>query len=158
MRARRVVEQASLTLMLLYLSKYESNIFQSPVYIKSTSTFIMPYNTTAIPPRRDVTGQTQLPCKSHDSRQGHSMLTVTVARVKKIIALDQDIAMCSNNAAFVITIATVSRQSFIVTTKVLTMIRKCLYSIWPSKAIMWSSQSENLDEIYSIETWVRSFL
>jgi len=50
----------------------------------------MPYNTTAIPPRKDVTGQAQLP----------------LARVKKIIALDSDIAMCSNNAAFVITVAT----------------------------------------------------
>jgi len=50
----------------------------------------MPYNTDAIPPRRDVTGQAQLP----------------LARVKKIIAHDGDINMCSNNAAFVITIAT----------------------------------------------------
>jgi len=50
----------------------------------------MPYNTTAIPPRREPTGQAQLP----------------LSRVKKIIALDQDIALCSNNAAFVITVAT----------------------------------------------------
>ncbi|KAI1638107.1 histone-fold-containing protein [Biscogniauxia mediterranea] len=50
----------------------------------------MPYNTTAIPPRKEVTGQTQLP----------------LSRVKKIIAQDQDISICSNNAAFVITLAT----------------------------------------------------
>ncbi|KAI0165611.1 histone-fold-containing protein [Xylariaceae sp. FL1272] len=50
----------------------------------------MPYNTTAIPPRKEVTGQTQLP----------------LSRVKKIIAQDQDINVCSNNAAFVITLAT----------------------------------------------------
>ncbi|ORY64959.1 histone-fold-containing protein [Pseudomassariella vexata] len=50
----------------------------------------MPYNTTAIPPRKEVTGQTQLP----------------LSRVKKIIAQDPDISICSNNAAFVITIAT----------------------------------------------------
>ncbi|KAK0745028.1 histone-fold-containing protein [Apiosordaria backusii] len=50
----------------------------------------MPYNTTAIPPRKEVTGQTQLP----------------LTRVKKIIAQDQDIQVCSNNAAFVITLAT----------------------------------------------------
>ncbi|KAK4176009.1 histone-fold-containing protein [Triangularia setosa] len=50
----------------------------------------MPYNTTAIPPRKEVTGQTQLP----------------LTRVKKIIAQDQDIQICSNNAAFVITLAT----------------------------------------------------
>ncbi|KAI0970531.1 hypothetical protein F4678DRAFT_435587, partial [Xylaria arbuscula] len=50
----------------------------------------MPYNTTAIPPRKEVTGQAQLP----------------LSRVKKIIAQDQDIQVCSNNAAFVITLAT----------------------------------------------------
>jgi len=50
----------------------------------------MPYNTTAIPPRQEVTGQAQLP----------------LSRVKKIIAQDQDTHMCSNNAAFVITLAT----------------------------------------------------
>ncbi|KAK0722072.1 hypothetical protein B0T26DRAFT_825247 [Lasiosphaeria miniovina] len=50
----------------------------------------MPYNTTAIPPRKEVTGQAQLP----------------LTRVKKIIAVDPDIAICSNNAAFVITLAT----------------------------------------------------
>ncbi|ETS82656.1 hypothetical protein PFICI_04532 [Pestalotiopsis fici W106-1] len=50
----------------------------------------MPYNTSAIPPRKDVTGQTQLP----------------LSRVKKIIAQDQDVGICSNNAAFAITVAT----------------------------------------------------
>ncbi|KAK4099621.1 histone-fold-containing protein [Parathielavia hyrcaniae] len=50
----------------------------------------MPYNTTAIPPRKEVTGQTLLP----------------LTRVKKIIAVDPDISICSNNAAFVITLAT----------------------------------------------------
>ncbi|KAL2671203.1 hypothetical protein Neosp_013780 [[Neocosmospora] mangrovei] len=49
----------------------------------------MPYNTTAIPPRKEPTGQTQLP----------------LSRVKKIIAQDPDIGICSNNAAFVITLA-----------------------------------------------------
>ncbi|UNI21994.1 DNA-directed DNA polymerase [Purpureocillium takamizusanense] len=50
----------------------------------------MPYNTTAIPPRKEPTGQTQLP----------------LSRVKKIIAQDRDVVQCSNNAAFVITCAT----------------------------------------------------
>lgn len=50
----------------------------------------MPYNTTAIPPRREATGQTQLP----------------LTRVKKIVAVDPDINVCSNNAAFIITLAT----------------------------------------------------
>lgn len=50
----------------------------------------MPYNTTAIPPRKEVTGQSVLP----------------VARVKKILAQDQDINTCSANAAFIISMAT----------------------------------------------------
>ncbi|KAF7543515.1 hypothetical protein G7Z17_g10677 [Cylindrodendrum hubeiense] len=49
----------------------------------------MPYNTTAIPPRKEPTGQTQLP----------------LSRVKKIISQDPEIGICSNNAAFVITLA-----------------------------------------------------
>ncbi|KAL7921704.1 histone-fold-containing protein [Trichoderma austrokoningii] len=49
----------------------------------------MPYNTSAIPPRKEPTGQTQLP----------------LSRVKKIISQDPDVQMCSNNAAFVITLA-----------------------------------------------------
>jgi len=36
------------------------------------------------------------------------MLTKVVARVKKIIAQDDDIAQCSNGAAFAISVATVS--------------------------------------------------
>ncbi|KAF3767771.1 hypothetical protein M406DRAFT_275450 [Cryphonectria parasitica EP155] len=50
----------------------------------------MPYNTTPIRPRKEVTGQVQLP----------------LSRVKKIIAVDPDINICSNNAAFAITMAT----------------------------------------------------
>ncbi|GAB0138613.1 hypothetical protein EsDP_00006839 [Epichloe bromicola] len=49
----------------------------------------MPYNISAIPPRREPTGQTQLP----------------LSRVKKIINQDSDVHKCSNNAAFVITLA-----------------------------------------------------
>ncbi|KAH6607835.1 hypothetical protein Trco_004148 [Trichoderma cornu-damae] len=49
----------------------------------------MPYNTSAIPPRKEPTGQTQLP----------------LSRVKKIISQDPDVQLCSNNAAFVITLA-----------------------------------------------------
>ncbi|KAK2766776.1 hypothetical protein FQN54_006090 [Arachnomyces sp. PD_36] len=50
----------------------------------------MPYNNSAIPPSEEATGQTSLP----------------MTRIKKIIRLDEDIAQCSNNAAFVISIAT----------------------------------------------------
>ena len=71
----------------------------------------MPYNTTAIPPRKEATGQTQLPRKSpslplrfvvriHADRPGDP-----VSRVKKIVNVDPDVNICSNNAAFVITLA-----------------------------------------------------
>ncbi|KAF2405093.1 hypothetical protein EJ06DRAFT_552535 [Trichodelitschia bisporula] len=50
----------------------------------------MPYNNTPIQPPKEVTGTVSLP----------------LARVKKIINQDDDISGCSNNAAFVITIAT----------------------------------------------------
>ncbi|KAK0388610.1 hypothetical protein NLU13_4853 [Sarocladium strictum] len=50
----------------------------------------MPYNTSAILPRKEPTGTNQLP----------------LSRVKKVISQDSDIHMCSNNAAFVITLAT----------------------------------------------------
>jgi len=50
----------------------------------------MPYNVTPIAPPTEYTGQVSLP----------------LARTKKIIAADDDIHSCSNNAAFVITIAT----------------------------------------------------
>ncbi|KAK1998496.1 hypothetical protein LX36DRAFT_31439 [Colletotrichum falcatum] len=50
----------------------------------------MPPNNNAIPPRKEATGQPALP----------------LTRVKKIIGTDPDISICSNNAAFVITLAT----------------------------------------------------
>jgi len=50
----------------------------------------MPYNTSAIPPPEEISGQSALP----------------LTRIKKIIHLDEDIAQCSNNAAFVIAVAT----------------------------------------------------
>ncbi|EKD21729.1 Histone-like transcription factor and archaeal histone family protein [Drepanopeziza brunnea f. sp. 'multigermtubi' MB_m1] len=50
----------------------------------------MPYNTTAIPPRKEPTGTTQLP----------------LSRVKKIVQADPDIQAFSNAAAFVLTRAT----------------------------------------------------
>jgi hypothetical protein len=70
----------------------------------------MPYNTTAIPPRKEVTGQTQLPCRLLIALLRSLILQLTpplVTRVKKIVAVDPDIAICSNNAAFAITLATV---------------------------------------------------
>lgn len=67
----------------------------------------MPYNNTPITPSKEITGTVSLPrtlippfsyCSKSNSR--------AVARVKKIIATDDDIANCSNNAAFMITVAT----------------------------------------------------
>ncbi|PGH05572.1 DNA-directed RNA polymerase I subunit RPA43 [Blastomyces parvus] len=50
----------------------------------------MPSNTSANPPPEEATGHAALP----------------LTRIKKIIHLDEDIAQCSNNAAFVIAVAT----------------------------------------------------
>ncbi|KFH43381.1 putative transcription factor-like protein [Hapsidospora chrysogenum ATCC 11550] len=57
----------------------------------------MPYNTTAIPPRKEPTGQAQLP----------------LSRIKRIVAQDPDVGICSNNAAFVITLAALHQEMFI---------------------------------------------
>lgn len=50
----------------------------------------MPYNNTAIPPPDEITGTSSLP----------------LARVKKIIAADEELVQCSNSAAFAISVAT----------------------------------------------------
>ncbi|OAP62700.1 hypothetical protein AYL99_01927 [Fonsecaea erecta] len=50
----------------------------------------MPYNNAPIEPPEEITGSSALP----------------LARVKKIIAQDEDIAQCSNPAAFAISVAT----------------------------------------------------
>lgn len=71
----------------------------------------MPYNTSAIPPRKEPTGQTQLPRELHELSILSTLLirieNKTVSRVKKIISQDPEIQMCSNNAAFVVTLAAV---------------------------------------------------
>ncbi|ETI21538.1 hypothetical protein G647_07885 [Cladophialophora carrionii CBS 160.54] len=50
----------------------------------------MPYNNAPIEPPQEITGSTALP----------------LARVKKIIAQDEDIAQCSNSASFAVAVAT----------------------------------------------------
>ncbi|OCK94589.1 histone-fold-containing protein, partial [Cenococcum geophilum 1.58] len=50
----------------------------------------MPYNNTPIAPPQEYVGAVSLP----------------LARVKKIINADEDVGACSNNAAFVIALAT----------------------------------------------------
>ena len=73
----------------------------------------MPYNNTPITPSKEVTGTVALPRTYHiyllrRNRRSNSRRLLTqslVARVKKIIAQDDDISNCSNNAAFVITVA-----------------------------------------------------
>ena len=70
-------------------------------------TVTMPYNNTAIPPPDEITGAASLPCLSTQSKWNeHTRLTLTVARVKKILHIDEEIMACSNNGAFAITIAT----------------------------------------------------
>lgn len=122
----------------------------------------MPYNTTPIRPRNEVTGQVQLPCKkyprstvgahlllrqlstSNHNDEAHANTMPQVSRVKKIIAVDPDINICSNNAAFAITLATVGPHHFRSETSQLTKFvslkpRSCSSSIWQNKAITWPS-------------------
>jgi len=67
----------------------------------------MPYNNTPIAPSSDITGAVSLPRMFlHDITFRLKLTSRTVARVKKIIQADPDIATCSNNAAFAITVAT----------------------------------------------------
>lgn len=75
----------------------------------------MPYNNTPIVPSDKATGTVNLPRMLHalssvlhtsHFKDSKLILDISVARVKKIIAADDDIGNCSNNAAFVITVAT----------------------------------------------------
>lgn len=70
----------------------------------------MPYNTAPIPPRKEATGTTQLPRKTPPTTPlvKARAYPFSVSRVKKMIQVDSDIHACSNSAAFVITVATVS--------------------------------------------------
>lgn len=73
----------------------------------------MPYNTAPIKPSDAVTGTSSLPCQSPCFVvifiERSSAKILAVARIKKIISMDEDIAACSNNAAFAISVATVGR-------------------------------------------------
>lgn len=68
-----------------------------------------------------------------------------VARIKKIIQLDEDIVQCSNNATFVIAMATVCRALYLNTSRTPTNARsrRCSSNILPSKGTTWSNRSEN---------------
>ena len=68
----------------------------------------MPYNNSAIPPTEETTGTATLPCKLLSNSNDSETETLIVARVKKILAIDEDISAVSANASFAITIATVS--------------------------------------------------
>ncbi|KAI9803352.1 MAG: hypothetical protein M1833_000869 [Piccolia ochrophora] len=72
----------------------------------------MPYNNAAIPPPEEITGQTSLP-RGYPSWTSQILcacslmiLWVAVARVKRIIHVDDDINNCSSGAAFAIALAT----------------------------------------------------
>lgn len=69
----------------------------------------MPYNNTAIPPSEEITGSAALPRKvvARVLTIHQTDFAGIVARVKKILGLDEDIHQCSNNGAFAITVATV---------------------------------------------------
>ena len=83
-----------------------------------------------------------------------------MARVKRILQLDEDINQCSNNAAFVITVATVcltplcdyldgGRQSYV--------YRKCLFATLRNRRITLLNRKESLGGTYSTKILVRFF-
>ncbi len=94
----------------------------------------MPYNTTAIPPRKEITGQTQLP-REYFPLQLYPAVTnsLLVTRVKKIIGVDPDITICSNNAAFVITLAAASPPVLLVKAPLTLPTRRCSFSTLPPR-------------------------
>ena len=67
----------------------------------------MPYNNAPISRPEEITGSSALPRKLTSVKAQRCTLIRLVARVKKIIAQDEDIAQCSNSAAFAISVATV---------------------------------------------------
>lgn len=80
-----------------------------------------------------------------------------VSRVKKIIAVDPDINICSNNAAFVITLATVRPLLPVLLTTPTAdpqLHRSCSSSIWQSKAITWPSWTGSPGGTSSTKTYV----
>ena len=80
-----------------------------------TDHLAMPYNNAAIPPPEEITGSASLPCERLHFLYTFSTLICDneVARVKRILQLDEEISQCSANAAFTITIATVRSQMVI---------------------------------------------
>lgn len=114
----------------------------------------MPYNTTAIPPRKEATGTNQLPCKHNNFSNLKYILTTIVSRVKKIIALDSDINICSNNAAFVITVATVKLTLSVYFLQLLIPFRRCSFNTWQRKVTTSSSLSENLAATFNTVIFV----
>jgi hypothetical protein len=56
-------------------------------------------------------------------------MIIQVARVKRILHIDEEINQCSANAAFAITVATVSILRFLFRTTLADEARKCLYGI-----------------------------
>lgn len=66
----------------------------------------MPYNNTPISRSTEVTGTVSLPRMYLDGIEPSLANHATVARVKKIVNADPDVNQCSNNAAFMITVAT----------------------------------------------------
>jgi hypothetical protein len=108
---------------------------------------IMPYNTTAIPPRKEPTGQNQLPRELLTEpypfgSQNELTPPFTVSRVKKIISQDPEVALCSNNAAFVITLATV-RYSMVLSCLLLSSLMYLVLTVENRKCLSSTSQKNH---------------
>jgi len=80
-----------------------------------------------------------------------------VSRVKKIVAMDEDIAICSNNAAFVLTVAAVSRSWLLIlisATPLNRCRRRCSSSTWQAPGMMLSRWTPNHEKIFNTRTLV----
>ena len=95
----------------------------------------MPYNNAAIAPPEEITGQCSLPRMSSllQTATWTDTISIEVARVKKILHIDEDTHQVSNNASFVITIATVSNDTALCAFAKIDRARKCSYVILQNK-------------------------
>lgn len=134
----------------------------SPVSLDTTPSGCLTTQTSFLLGRRS---QVNPPC--HVSYRPRTYLlpshltSVSVARVKKIIATDPDIGICSNNAAFVITLATASCSPSPATSPSQFSLtgpdRRCSSSTSPTRARTRPSWTANPAATSSTRIWVSSY-
>jgi hypothetical protein len=101
----------------------------------------------------EITGQSSLPSTFRTPIPYTSLANTacSVARIKKIIQLDEDIVQCSNNATFVVAMATV-RDPASTPHSPINSLRNSSFNTLPSKDIMLSSQNGSRGRLSSTRT------